>query len=72
MRYEWPAEMQYLVCLVCDRWQRITADRDHDRDYDRGVETLEVIIWAAVLTVAAVAAGAFIVSKIQAHQEKIK
>lgn len=67
MRFEWPVEIQYFVSLLSDRWRRL-----REAEPDRGVETLEVIIWAAVLTVAAVAAGALVVSKIQSRAAKIK
>ncbi|WUI00390.1 hypothetical protein OHR68_00745 [Spirillospora sp. NBC_00431] len=67
MRFEWPVEIQYFVSLLSDRWQRLK-----EAESDKGVETLEVIIWAAVLTVAAVAAGALVVSKINDRAAKIK
>ncbi|TYB48549.1 hypothetical protein [Actinomadura chibensis] len=67
MRFPWPVEMQYFVSMLSDRWRRL-----REAEPDRGVETLEVIIWAAVLTVAAVAAGALVVSKINNRASQIK
>jgi hypothetical protein len=67
MRWQLPPEMQYWVSLLAVRWQRAKENRD-----DRGIETLEVIIWAAVLTVAAVGAGAFVVSRINDYQSRIR
>lgn len=67
MRFQWPVEIQYFVSLLSDRWQRLK-----EAEPDRGVETLEVIIWAAVLTVAAVAAGSLVVSKIKERAALIK
>lgn len=62
-----PPEAQYLACVLKDRWYRA-----HGPDADAGLETLQVIVLAALLVPAALAAGAFLVAKINAYQSKIK
>ncbi|MGP4027317.1 hypothetical protein [Actinomadura sp. 3N407] len=62
-----PAELQYIRSVVQDRWQRAK----NARAQDTGMETLEIIILAAFLAVAAAAVGAFLVTKINSYMNKI-
>lgn len=63
-----PPEAQYLACIIEDRWRRATKDESHDA----GINTLEVIVLAALIVPAALALGVFLVGKIQQYQGKIK
>jgi len=60
-------ELTYLMCLVKDRWHRA-----RDPEHDAGINTLEVIVLAALIVPAALALGIFLVSKISSYQSKIK
>jgi hypothetical protein len=63
-----PTEAQYLACLIEDRWRRATSEISGDT----GLNTLEVIVLAALIVPAALALGVFLVGKIQQYQGKIK
>lgn len=65
-----PSELHFLVCILQDRWQRATG-RGSDAA-DAGINTLEVIVLAALIVPAALALGIFLVGKIQQYQGKIK
>lgn len=70
MQHQLPSQLQYAVSLVQHRWHQLKDAREDAPD--AGIETLEVIVLAAALVVAAVAVGAFLVGKINEYQSKIK
>jgi hypothetical protein len=61
------ATTAYLSTMVLYLRARLNVNRGSEE----GLTTLEICIWAAVLSGAAIAAAALVVSKINAHSSQI-
>ena len=65
-----PIELLYVEAVVRDRIRRLRRMDEEDRD--RGLNTLETVVLAAIIVPCAVALALFIVSKVKSYQAKIK